>query len=269
MEESFKLYGATNFTAISSSKTMELFKEHSREALNRIFEGNSSLGFKFSAYAVPMIEGEIRRYINCNHLVKLTETVRKLSCQIRKLQEEYFKKSGSFSLSIDKLSELLCVSKLKIIKAMNFSDYYVNIEEPLNDFDSDDELCVKDILVGENYDIKSGIDYREMLIIFNDMLNMVSGRNRKILKGLYRLNEERKNQTEMAKIVGISSVMVSKISSNFKRVFYNSINYIPENKDSLKKKKSSKINKKVHHETFYEVLSIYNREMIDEVISSA
>lgn len=103
---------------------------------------------------------------------------------------------------------------------MNFSDYYVNIEEPLNDFDSDDELCVKDILVDENYDIKSGIDYRKMLIIFNDMLNMVSGRNRKILKGLYRLDEERKNQTEMAKIVGISSVMVSKISSNFKRVFY-------------------------------------------------
>lgn len=151
---------------------------------------------------------------------------------------------------------------------MNFSDYYVNIEEPLNDFDSDDELCVKDILVDENYDIKFGIDYRKMLIIFNDMLNMVSGRNRKILKGLYRLDEERKNQTEMAKIVGISSVMVSKISSNFKRVFYNSINYIPKNKDSLKKKKSSRINKEVHHETIYEVLSIYNREMIDEVISS-
>lgn len=304
MGESFNLYGSTKFETLSSREVNTLFENHSKESLDCIFKGSMALvsyvvnkkfyayedkeelfqvgcmglwkailnfdvSFEneFSTYAVPVIEREIRNHIRVfNSIVKVSAGTKALSLKINKLQNEYSSKNGSL-LSPEKLSELLQVPLENVIDAIKCGIPCVSTDEKIsNDSSENEETYYKDIIKDDNGDVSAEVEYKETLDILKDMINELSDRDREMLKHLYGIGYVRKTQQETADILNISRALVSRIHINFKRKFLKVIGYKPEQLEE-KTPKVQGAKKDLGIMTIYEVLSKYDKDRIDEVIS--
>ena len=72
---------------------------------------------KFSTYAVPMILGEIKRYLRDNSSIRVSRSTRDLAYKALKMKEEYFKENGT-DISVEKLSKALDVTTYEVVFAL-------------------------------------------------------------------------------------------------------------------------------------------------------
>lgn len=298
MEESFKLYGSTAFESLSPEKNRLLFEDGSKEALNQIFEGNMSLvtyvieknfymskdkeelfqvgceglwksilrfdiklGNEFSTYAIPMIIGNIRRFLrDTKTVIRIPRSIKDLSYKIQKLQEEYSRKNNSL-LSSERLSELLHVPIKDINDAIICMYDNNSIDEVVfNNSKDGGEIYLKDT-ISDDYDIDEEVWYYEMLNIINEMVEHLSKRNKEIIKYYYGIGYPKKTQMEIADIINISQAQVSRVALKFKRTFMKVINY-----DEIKHEKTLKKERQdiKDSRTIYEKLSNFDKSMIDK-----
>ncbi len=85
---------------------------------------------KFSTYAVPMILGEIKRYLRDNSSIRVSRSTRDLAYKALKMKEEYFKENGT-DISVEKLSKALDVTIYEVVFALESLKDPVSMSEPI------------------------------------------------------------------------------------------------------------------------------------------
>lgn len=164
---------------------------------------DSSFDVKLSTYAVPYILGEIKKFLRDDGPVKVSRSLKELNVKINELQKEYLKEGKE--LNVNDISKILRVPKEEIIMAIESSQQTESIEDATYKNDkSNRNLSLIDTL-SSNKDEATLITNK---IAVQNMIKKLDERGKKII--LLRFYKD-KTQSEVAKILGISQVQVSRI----------------------------------------------------------
>lgn len=180
----------------------DLFQIGTIGLMKAIDKFDPSFGVKFSTYAVPMIIGEIRRFIRDDSPVKISRSLKELSIKIHKARESLTKKLGR-DPTVKELSEELSVETDQIIAALESGQTMTSIHDTVFQGEGD-SIYVLDQLAAE-----SELDdtWFEKLNI-KDVMRQIPPRLSQIV--LQRFFEDR-TQVEVGKQLGISQVQVSRL----------------------------------------------------------
>ena len=157
---------------------------------------------KFSTYAVPMILGEIRRYIRDNNSIRVSRSVKDLAYKILKEKEEYYSKTGK-EISIEELTKKLGVKQYDIVNALESLKDPISIFEPIYD-DGGDTILLYDQI--EDKKINSNEISSKLAI--EKAIQDLDKRENYILNQRYIIG---KTQMEIAKELDISQAQVSRL----------------------------------------------------------
>lgn len=164
---------------------------------------DASFEVKLSTYAVPYILGEIKKFLRDDGPVKISRSLKELNVKINEIQKEYLKRGKE--IGIVELSKELKVSKEEIIMAIESAQQTESIESTkYTNNKSDKDLSLMDTL-STNKDEATLITNK---IALQKLINNLNEREKKII--LLRFYKD-KTQAEVAKILGISQVQVSRI----------------------------------------------------------
>jgi len=168
---------------------------------------NFDLSFNclFSTYAVPLISGEIKRYIRDFTQVRISRGIKDMAYLILKFKEEYELKYQK-EPTTDEISKELNISEYEIKLALDSLKDPMSIYEPIYS-DSSDTIYLCDQIA----DNKSINDEKDDLISLKKSLEHLKDRERKILNERYLMG---KTQTEIAMDLNISQAQVSRIEKN-------------------------------------------------------
>lgn len=160
---------------------------------------------KFSTYAVPMIEGEIRRYLRDNSFLRISRQIKDLSYQVLKEKEHIVNEYGHIP-SLEELSKKFSVDKKKIIEALDANMPLSSLNDTLRGED-DEALTLMDIIPEtDNSDEKI-----LLRISLHQGLEKLPEIERKIIKMRYF---EDKSQVEIASLFDISQAQVSRLEKS-------------------------------------------------------
>ena len=158
---------------------------------------------KFSTYAVPMIAGEIKRYLRDDGSIKVSRAIKALWLKIRSLIDER-KKLGEAQPTIEEMAKLFEVDSADIVYAMDSAQSLVSLNAQLDE-NSNNSQSVIDKVVGE--------DKSEQIldrILLKEAISKLPDRERKILLLRYFRG---KTQSEVALIMGVSQVQISRLET--------------------------------------------------------
>ena len=157
-------------------------------------------GVRFSTYAVPLISGEIKRYLRDDGAVKVSRWAKMLSAKISQFIDEK-QKLGEPEPTIDELAEKFECEKQDIVFAMETSQFLLSLSETIDE----DGSPLEDRIAGGN----SPDDHLDELML-KDSIEVLPSREKKIIILRYFRD---KTQSEVAKELGISQVQVSRIET--------------------------------------------------------
>lgn len=167
------------------------------KALNNF---NVEFGVRFSTYAVPMIAGEIKRFIRDNGAIKVSRSIKTQNQKINRFVEEYNQKYQKEPL-ISEIAEYMGIDISEVVFIMDSSKYPVSIYAETEE----DGLTLADKLSSkENTD-----DYIDKIVL-RDLINSFDERDKKIIIMRYYRD---KTQSEIAKELGVSQVQISRLET--------------------------------------------------------
>lgn len=159
---------------------------------------------KLSTYSVPYILGEIKRFIRDDGPIKVSRSIKELNVKINELKKHYLIKTGN-EITIEEICKELKVDKEDAIIAMESTNTIESIDSAASAENKDG----KQMSIFEK--ISTGKNEEEMItnkMVINQLINELEDRDKEII--LLRFFKE-KTQMEVAKILGISQVQVSRI----------------------------------------------------------
>lgn len=168
---------------------------------------------QFSTYAVPLILGEVRRYIRGLTDVRIARSIRDTAYKVLKYKDEYLLKYGK-EASNDEICEALELTGYNLGSALNSLKPSMSIYEPIYN-DGGDTIYLEDQIA----DIKNNNEGRDELLGLRRALSKIKTRERNILTDRYIVG---KTQTEIANELGVSQAQVSRLEktaiNNVKRL---------------------------------------------------
>lgn len=163
---------------------------------------NLELDVKFSTYAVPMIIGEIRRYLRDNNAIRISRSVRDLAYRALQAREELIAiKEGD--PTVEEIAARLGEKKEAVLHAMDAIVEPISLYEPVYN-DNGDALFLMDQLSDTSGGDESWLEN----IVLKEALNQLSERERNIIQLRFYRN---KTQMEIAEEIGISQAQVSRL----------------------------------------------------------
>ncbi len=166
---------------------------------------NTELDVKFSTYAVPMIIGEIRRYMRDNNSIRVSRSLRDTAYKAIYAKENYLKKNLR-EPTVQEIAEEIGIAKEDIVFALDAIQMPVSLQEPVYN-DSGDALYVMDQI--------SDKKNREERWIENLSLEAAMERLGEREKYIISLRFfEGKTQMEVAEEIKISQAQVSRLEKN-------------------------------------------------------
>lgn len=169
-----------------------------------------SLNLAFSTYAVPMITGEIRRFLRDDGMVKVSRTLKENGYKISKAR-------ASLSAELGRepsLTELAAATKLAaedIVLAVEANKEVESIYQPVYEKDGDELLLIDQISGRESgYQEREEPEKEAVLnqMVIEQLLGMLGEQEKKLIELRYF---ENKTQNEVAGILGMSQVQVSRM----------------------------------------------------------
>ena len=161
---------------------------------------DTSFEVQVSTYAVPYILGEIKRYIRDDGMIKVSRSTKELAIKIQKKKKEYLAKTGE-EISILEMAERLKVPKEEITYAMDSLRPVSSIYEETSD---DDTRSILDKMPN----VKDETNHIVNKIALKQLIEKLEDREKQII--LLRFYKD-KTQSEVAKVLGITQVQVSRI----------------------------------------------------------
>ena len=157
---------------------------------------------KFSTYSVPMIIGEIKRYIRDNGAVKVSRAIKILANKINRFIYEFQAKENR-SPTIDELSVKFGISEDEVVMAIDSARMPVSIYDKFDDEEDAQELISKIPAENSEDNVLDKIRLKEVINDLND-------RERKIIVMRYYRD---KTQSEIAEELGVSQVQISRLEN--------------------------------------------------------
>ncbi len=157
---------------------------------------------KFSTYAVPMIIGEIRRFLRDNSSIRVSRSVRDLAYRAMQKREELFQESNR-EISNEEVAKALGVPLFDVENALEAVSAPVSIFEPVFK-DGSEQVFIVDQISDKS---KSDSSWTEHLAL-QEALTKLDKREYNIIKMRYFLG---KTQMEIASSIGISQAQVSRL----------------------------------------------------------
>ena len=160
---------------------------------------------KFSTYAVPMIEGEIRRYLRDNSFLRVSRQIKDLSYQVLREKERMLNEYGHIP-SVEELSHRFQTDRKRIIEALDANMPVSSLSDPMRG-DDEESLSLMDVVPETDntnertltrISLKQGLEHLPEL-------------ERKIIHLRYY---EDKSQIEIARMFGISQAQVSRLEKS-------------------------------------------------------
>lgn len=163
---------------------------------------NIELDVKFSTYAVPMIIGEIRRYLRDNNAIRISRSVRDLAYRSLQAREELLK-TNQREPTTDEIAAKIGESRENVYRAMEAIVEPISLYEPVYS-ENGDSLYVVDQLC----DTSSSDEMWLESIALREAMKTLSERERTIINLRFYKN---KTQVEIAEEIGISQAQVSRL----------------------------------------------------------
>lgn len=178
--------------------------------LKAIKNFDASFNVKFSTYVVPMVIGEVKRFMRDDGSIKVSRALKTLNLQINK----YVASLGGREVRVSELAEHFSVDEQEIVLAMESSHRPISLSAPLDEEDGSASISDR---------IESDEDVGDKLLnnlAIKELVDGLEERDRKIIMLRYFFD---KTQSEIAKKLNISQVQVSrlenKILANLKNKF--------------------------------------------------
>ncbi len=163
---------------------------------------NSSYGVKFSTYAVPMIAGEVKRFLRDDGSIKVSRALKTLSIHIKKYVDEMEQKG--IRPTLQELAQKFEVDEQEIVFAMDSSIYPVSLFSQVEGME-ESGVCLADVIEDKNNN-ESVLDH----MMLKELIKGLNERERKVIIMRYYRD---KTQSEIAKMLNISQVQVSRIEN--------------------------------------------------------
>lgn len=170
---------------------------------------DESLNVKFSTYAVPMIIGEIRRYLRDNNSVRVSRSLRDVAYRALQAKDE-LSKTSFYEPTVDEIASSINVSPKTVTFALDAISDTVSLSEPVYT-DGGDNIHLLDQIA----DTKNTDENIFENISIKDAIKTLSDREREILLMRYYTG---KTQTEVSEEIGISQAQVSRLEKNALKV---------------------------------------------------
>ena len=163
---------------------------------------NTDLDVKFSTYAVPMIIGEIRRYLRDNNAIRISRSVRDLAYRALQAREELLAKKES-EPSVEEIAAVLGEKREAVLHAMEAIVEPISLYEPVFN-EGGDALYLMDQLS----DSSTGDEVWLESLVLREAMKSLNEREKKIINLRFYRN---KTQMEIADEIGISQAQVSRL----------------------------------------------------------
>ena len=166
---------------------------------------DTTLNVKFSTYAVPMIIGEIRRYLRDNNSIRVSRSLRDIAYRAIYAKESYIK-SNLKEPTIAEIAEEIGIEKEMIVYAMDAIQSPVSLFEPVYT-EGGDTLYVMDQISDKKNKEETWVENLSL----REAINRLNKRERHIIDLRFY---EGKTQMEVAQEIGISQAQVSRLEKN-------------------------------------------------------
>ena len=164
-----------------------------------------SLNVQFSTYAVPMIIGEIRRYLRDNNMVRVSRSVRDLAYKTIQTKERMLKENGK-EPTIDEIAKELQVTKEEVSYSLDAIQDPISLQEPVYN-DGSDSVYVMD----QVKDVKNSDELWAENITMMEAMKRLNDKEKMIVTKRFF---DGRTQMEVAEEIGISQAQVSRLEKS-------------------------------------------------------
>lgn len=168
---------------------------------------------KFSTYAVPMILGEVKRYLRDNNSVRIARSIKDTAYRALKVKEELTNSLGR-EPSVDMIASKLGLSVYEVSNALDSMRDTISMFEPIYN-DGGDTIYLADQLADKKNDYYD----KDIKIALNDAIKKLKEKEKYILVERYIIG---KTQMELSSELGISQAQISRLEksglSNLKKM---------------------------------------------------
>ena len=181
----------------------DLFQLGCMGLLKAIYNFDESFNVRFSTYAVPMIVGEIKRFLRDDGEIKVSRIIKYQAYKIARFNEEYQRRNGC-EPTVEIISKALDISEGDVVLALDSSKMTVSLYETFDDGEDKSQSLIDKIPspISEDDVVES--------IYLKQLLSKLSKREQKVIILRYFRD---KTQGEVSKILGVSQVQVSRLES--------------------------------------------------------
>ena len=190
----------------------DLFQVGCMGLLKAIDNFDDSHGVRFSTYAVPMIIGEIRRYLRDNSPIRISRSIKDIAYKTLRYKEEFLKDNYR-EPTIKEISDYLEVEEIDVIVAMEAIQEPISIYTPIYTNGSDEIFLIDQIKDEENSE-----DRKILELTVREGMKKLNKREKNIINQRYY---EGKTQMEIASEIGISQAQVSRLEKNALQIIFN------------------------------------------------
>lgn len=193
----------------SNENVDDLFQIGCIGLIKAIDNFDSSLNVKFSTYAVPMIIGEIRRFLRDNNSIRVSRSLKDTAYKAIYAKENLIRKNSK-EPSLEEIATEIGISKEDIVYALDAIQNPVSLYEPIFT-DGGDTLYVMDQISDKKNKEETWVEHLSL----SDAMKKLSAREHEIITLRFF---EGKTQMEVAEMIGISQAQVSRLEKNALKV---------------------------------------------------
>lgn len=187
----------------------DLYQLGSMGFVKAINNFSAEYNVKFSTYAVPMIAGEVKRFLRDDGSVKVSRSIKHNAIQIKNFINEYQVNHGQ-EPTVDEISKQFNLEPQDVVFTLEASSQLISIDDKVDD--EDDSLAER---TQDSFSPEKLVDK----IVIRDMIDNLPAREKRVIIMRYYLD---KTQSEVASSLGVSQVQVSRIENkilqNFKEM---------------------------------------------------
>lgn len=193
----------------------DLFQIGSIGLIKAVDKFDLSYDVKFSTYAVPMITGEIRRFLRDDGMIKVSRSLKENAYKIMKAREKFCQQYQR-EATIEEISKITKITKEEIVTSLEANSEVESLHQPAYQKDGSEILLVEKLSNEENESEKV-INH----VMLNEAMKYLEESEKQMIQYRYF---EGKTQQEIAKIFGISQVQVSRMEKKILKKMREQIN---------------------------------------------
>lgn len=164
-----------------------------------------SFDVKFSTYAVPMVLGEVKRYLRDNNSIRVARSVKDIAYHAFQVKEELTNKLNK-EPTVKDIAQALGISEFEVSNAIDSMRDTVSISEPIYN-DGGDTIYLED-QIEDKYNNMKNIDEK---VALREAINKLKSKEKYIIIQRYITG---KTQMELADEIGISQAQISRIEKS-------------------------------------------------------